>query len=347
LNWYFLCYKDIDAYKKEKERRKKIMRKLIPLLLFMGVFAIAFAAGTGGISGIVTDSVTGAPIIGAHVGVMHGGFAITNENGEYLIENLMPGSYQVSAMAQGYSPKHYPEPVAVVEGQTTPNINFALVAFVPPVTGSISGVVTDSVTGNPIAHAMVMVHAPRSHHGSHGRAPGVAFTDSSGAYLINNLLPGNYQVEANVRGYIRKIYPDSVTVVGDQNTPNIDFSLAAYVPPQPGSISGIVIDSITGAPIAGAMVSAMEAGRHHMPGGHAITNADGIYTIENLMPGEYRVIANAQGYEHKVYPDPVVVQEGLNTPDINFALTPGTQNLKINPQIKLKTSNTKPSRVER
>lgn len=419
------------------------MKKLIPLLLLIGVVALAFAQETGSIAGVVTDSVTSNPIVGTRVNAMgghhqRGGYAITNENGQYLIENLQPGSYQVSAVAQGYLVKHYPEPVAVVagqttpdinfalapmpppplpggisgivtdsatgnpiadanveacghtrghartningeylienllpgdyrvtataqgylpkhypdmvtvlEGQVTPSINFALAPFVRPPTGSISGIVTDSVTGNPIAHAMVMVHVPPSHNGPHGRAPGVAFTDNSGAYVINNLLPGNYQVEANARGYTHKIYPDSVTVVEYQTTPNINFALAPYIPPQPGSISGIVTDSTTGAPIAGAVVMAMKTGRHPLPGGRAITNADGTYTIENLMSGEYRVITNAQGYEHKVYPDPVVVQEGQNTPNINFVLVPHTQNLKVNPQIRLNPTNTRPSRAGR
>ncbi len=101
------------------------MKNLIPILLIIGVFALSFAAGTGSISGVVTDSVTGNPIVGARVSVMRGGYAITNQNGEYTIENLRPGSYQVKASAAGFSPKIYPEPVVVIEGQITPNINFA------------------------------------------------------------------------------------------------------------------------------------------------------------------------------------------------------------------------------
>jgi len=63
------------------------MKKLIPLLLLIGVVALAFAQETGSIAGVVTDSVTSNPIVGARVDAMgghhqRGGYAITNENGQ-------------------------------------------------------------------------------------------------------------------------------------------------------------------------------------------------------------------------------------------------------------------------
>lgn len=296
---------------------------------------------------MVTDSVTSNPIVGARVNAMgghhqRGGYAITNENGEYLIENLQPGSYQVSAMAHGYLAKHYPEPVAVVAGQTTPDINFALAPLPPPpLPGGISGVVTDSATGNPIVGARVNAM------GGHHQRGGYAITNQNGEYTIANLRPGSYTVKASAAGYTPKVYPEPVVVLEGQITPNINFALALFVPPQPGSISGIVTDSTTGNPIAGATVMAMQTGRHHSHGGHAVTGPDGTYTIENLMPGEYRVMAYAQGFAHKAYPDSVVVQEGQNTSNINFVLAPRSQNLQVNPQIRLNPTNTRPSRAGR
>lgn len=296
------------------------MKTLLTLLLSIGLFAFVVAQ-TGGISGVVTDSVTGNPIANAMVSAMshHGGrSAITNENGEYLIENLQPGGYRVSAMAEGYIHKMYPELVTVEAGQITENINFALAPYSQPEPGGISGVVTDSVTGNPISGAMVVAM------GHHRRGGGRATTNENGEYLIENLRPGEYRVTANARGYIPKHYPEPVTVEAGQITPNINFALAPMAPPpEPGSISGMVTDANTGKPIAGAVVMAKLASRrHHRHFARAITGPDGTYTIENLIPGEYRVAAHARGYEHQVYPELVVVEPGQNTPNINFALVP-------------------------
>ncbi len=297
------------------------MRNFIAFAFLLGFFAFAIA-GTGGISGIVTDSATGNPIIGARVCAMRGGCATTNENGEYLIENLRPGSYRVTASATGYRCQTYPEMVTVVEGQITSDINFALVPFTPSQPGGISGLVTDSVTGNPIVGARVWARGDRIH------CSGSAVTNENGEYVIGNLIPGSYRVTATAQSYAPKTYPEPVVVVEGQITPNINFALAPFVPPQPGSISGIVTDKNTGAPIANAVVMAATMRRRHHPGpgfARAITGPDGTYTIENLLPGEYRVMAHAIGYERQIYPELVTVQAGQNTPDINFALVPITQ----------------------
>uniref|UniRef100_A0A7C6EEG0 Carboxypeptidase regulatory-like domain-containing protein n=1 Tax=candidate division WOR-3 bacterium TaxID=2052148 RepID=A0A7C6EEG0_UNCW3 len=293
------------------------MKSLFALLM-AGVFAVVLAGGTGGISGVVTDSVTGNPIIGARVCAMHGGCATTNENGAYLIENLRPGDYRVTASASGYRCKTYPEMVTVVAGQVTENINFALAPFTPPQPGGISGVVTDSATGNPIVGARV--HAMGGH-----RICGSATTNENGEYLIQNLPAGSYRVTAGAQGYTPKTYPEPVSVVEGQITPNINFALTPFIPPTPGSISGTVTDKNTGEPIAGAVVMAARMRRGHHPGrgfARALTGPDGTYTIENLLPGEYRVMAHALGFKRQVYPELVVVQEGQNTPNINFELLP-------------------------
>lgn len=56
------------------------------------------------------------------------------------------------------------------------------------------------------------------------------------------------------------------------------------------SISGAVIDAITGVPVEGAAVTAD-------PGGYStMTDAEGAYTITDILPGGYMVTATAQGY---------------------------------------------------
>ncbi len=80
-------------------------------------------------------------------------------------------------------------------------------------------------------------------------------------------------------------------------------------------------------------------GNHHRNvNGRAITNPDGTYTIENLLPGDYRVMANAGGYTRQTYPELVVVTAGQNTPNINFSLTPVPQNRMMRNQVRPPTN---------
>ena len=300
------------------------MKKIFALILGIAFATTIFAQSNtaGSITGIVTDSITGNPIFHATVIAMRangpgmGNHAVTDSSGVYTLANLPAGNYTVKAVAQGYRHKFYPSPVAVVTGQTTTDINFALAQMTtppPPGSGSISGIVTDSLTGEPIINAMVTACRTSA-------CGGRAFTDSFGVYTIQNLSAGDYQVMASARNYRTKRYPTSVAVVIGQSTADINFALVGSTtpppPPNPGSISGVVTDSATGAPIVGAIVIA----HHRNFTRRAITGTDGSYTITNLRAGNYRVSARAEDYMPKMYLDPAIVIAGQNTPDINFTL---------------------------
>ncbi len=84
-----------------------------------------------------------------------------------------------------------------------------------------------------------------------------------------------------------------------------------------GGISGRVVNARTGDPVEDAVVVAQ--GRNG--GGRAVTNARGLYEIDDLEAGDYAVTAMARGYETARYPRPVTVARGI-TPDINFRLVP-------------------------
>jgi len=74
---------------------------LLGLLVLVGV---ALAANTGSIAGRVTDKQTGEPLVGANVVV--GGTELGNAtdlNGQYLIINVPPGIYTVTASYTGYN----------------------------------------------------------------------------------------------------------------------------------------------------------------------------------------------------------------------------------------------------
>ncbi len=287
---------------------------------------IDFALGTGGsISGFVRDG-GGTPIEGATVhalGESSSEYDTTAADGSYSIVNLAPGSYEVDVTAAGNAGEYYNNlyaspaapNVTVTDLTDTPNIDFALGPG-----GSISGVIEDG-SGTPIEYAMVSATTD-DHPG------GTGFTDENGTYVISNLPPGSYTVQAYATGYVWEYYDGvyeepaapNVAVADLADTPNIDFTLGTG-----GSISGTVTGS-GGTPIAGATVSAL--GTFF---GSDTTAADGTYTVTTLAPGSYWVSVDANGYVMEYYNDAysipmapnVAVTDLTDTPDIDFALGVG------------------------
>jgi hypothetical protein len=180
-------------------------------------------------------------------------------------------------------------------------------------TASIAGLVTDSVTGLPIEGAKVTAGCCGSYY---------ALTGSDGRYIIQNLPAGDYPVKAMKCGaYVMKTYPSPVHVEDGQAVTGIDFALAPASGGGSGSISGVVLDGNTNAPIAGAKVCV------GCCGGSALTGSDGAYTISGLADGSYTVKAMKVGYQCATYPTPVVVANGQPVTGIDFHLLPRSMTL--------------------
>lgn len=174
--------------------------------------------------------------------------------------------------------------------------------------GSISGVITDSAAGGPIAGAMVMAGCGHS-----------ATTGNDGSYTIPSLAAGDYAVKAMKCGqYVMKQYPGMVSVAEGQAVTGINIALAPMGGGGGnGSISGFVYNKATGAPVAGARVM---AGCGHS----ATTGSDGSYTLAGLADGSYTVRAMAGGYQCVTYPSPVVISGGQAVTGIDLYLVPQT-----------------------
>jgi len=255
---------------------------------------IDFSLNLGGlISGLVTD-LAGNPIAGAEL-FTGGTNTVSGPDGSYTIGGLVTGDYTVFARADGFVSEYYDDtldyqlasPVAVTEGSTTSGIDFSLGSG-----GSISGTVTDN-QGNPIKDASVSA----SRIGCCGS--GWDTTDFLGRYTMTILAPGDYKVSAGKSGYVGEYFTSTggttdvnqaepVAVPEGAIASNIDFSLARL-----GSIAGQVTDS-AGNPIEGALVEYWGPGSSYWRG--ASTDADGVYTIANLQPGDYRLRASKSGF---------------------------------------------------
>jgi hypothetical protein len=125
----------------------------------------------------VTDATTSAAIGGATVTLTGGaGAATTNAQGAYAIASVPPGTFTLTVTAAGYQTAT--QQVTVASGQAvTANV------LLSPSPGTVSGTVTDSVTGNALAGATVSTQPVTT----------TATTDNAGHFSLL-LAPGAYNV---------------------------------------------------------------------------------------------------------------------------------------------------------
>ncbi len=169
-------------------------------------------------------------------------------------------------------------------------------------TGQVAGTATDAVTQAGIEGLEVCARLRSERSGGH-----CARTGQNGEYTIQEVPAGSYIVEFSVpfRGgpgssqddldyapqyYDGKTAPaeaEEVTVMVEETTRGIDAAMAPG-----GKITGVVTDAVTHDQVAGVEVCAYRP-LEYEPSRCGLTNADGEYTIDPLVGGEYVVVFTA------------------------------------------------------
>jgi hypothetical protein len=289
------------------------MRKLfifLSVILFVFLTSISSFAKAGdplcyaSISGKVMDKKTGEPLAKAFViaSKLDGRklVARTDSSGVYLLDKLSAGRYELFAFAFGYFLEVYPETLEVESGDTLTGINFEL-STMP--TGSISGRVTDSLTGDPIARARVFVH------NIEGCEKSLAFSDSAGYYFIDKLQAGSYRATAFARGYKPLKYGAPIEVVADSVSSGVDFQMNKHGNQREGKIFGQVKDQRTCLPIPFADVIAYSASPDQEYEQTAITDEDGKYVLEDLPIISFKVLGTATGFVSEYYNEALLEED--------------------------------------
>jgi hypothetical protein len=199
-------------------------------------------------------------------------------------------------------------------------------------TGAISGLVTQASGGDPIEGVWIQADQLFCPYDGWG-----TYSDEDGLYAIDSLPAGDYEVYTENESVFVDVYwdnkpdensADTVTVVSDATTENIDFALEVG-----GKITGTI--TLTGATSVGAWATAknIATGSYYYgdyaynPSGSSVT-----YVINGLPTGSYKVwTSNDQGYLDEYYDDKpdessadiVPVTLGLTTSGIDFTLALG------------------------
>ena len=144
-------------------------------------------ATTGALSGKVYDAITKKPIQGASVVIAGGSNVITDANGAFWIDNISPNTYQVTVSDVGYASQPYQTNV-----NAGANTDLGVVLLLPvPLSTTVTGKITDALTGHPISFAAVSVK-------------GTAITTNTaadGSYTVTGINLLQFQLLTTAVGY--------------------------------------------------------------------------------------------------------------------------------------------------
>lgn len=261
---------------------------------------IALTPNGGTISGMVTDALSSLPINGASIYVFQTGTFIasqtTNVFGTYTISDLAPGTYTILVIASGFQGQV--KGAQVTSGMTI-TVNFALIQL----PGAISGQITDALTSIPLQDAQIEVFLDSI-------LVGFANSDINGNYTIPDLAPdNNYVVIVSRTDYENQS-------IGAEVIANTITTLDIALEPNPGTIAGKVIDANTSNPIPGATIFIFQ---NEILIKSSLTDINGNYEIDELSPGDYFVVAQANNYQDATSAASI---SPSSTTIVNFSLSP-------------------------
>jgi protocatechuate 3,4-dioxygenase beta subunit len=197
-----------------------------------------------------------------------------DDAGHYKLENLLPATYTVGATARLFRPDvHHPKgdpkrsDVRLAAGQQLTGIDIALRAGGVEITGVVS-----DLTGGPIEKARV---SARGNSYRSSAASMMTETAADGTFTLW-VAPGSLAVAASAEGY-----------ADEQEWTYAPGKIELLLTPE-STVSGTVVDAISGDPIAGARVSV--SGSEWSEGG-TFSDDKGAFRVARLTPGRYTATA--------------------------------------------------------
>lgn len=249
----------------------------------------------GEIAGRVVAAPDGAPIAGALVvaerergfsGDAPAAQAVSGADGSFALPELEGGRYRITARAEGRAPA----------AARRVDLGRRDVLLELGAGGRLRGCVRDAASGAPIAPFTVMIFARRSPLWLEP-ARSRSVIDPRGCYALDDLAPGDAVVVFSAPGHAASPEQE-VTIPAPPGEAVADAALAAG-----GRLTGVVRDDETGAPIAGARVSAegaFEGAASTFPVlEEAVTGGDGSFTLGGL-PGRASVLVVAAGHHGRI-----------------------------------------------
>ena len=228
----------------------------------------------------------------------------------------------------------------------------------------ISGVVINSVNGNPVPHCHLTPSlagpSVTGRGGSGNRqfpAPAGSFDcDAHGHFIVAVPTAGAWRLTVSARGFVSQAYDEhdffssAIVLTAEAPTKEIEFRLSPEA-----SIAGVVLDE-AGEPVRNAQLALQSVPRPapggpqpvgNPRGGGARTDDRGMYELPNLSPGEYRLSVRAQPWYAANLPGGRGNDNGAASldPSLDFAYPatwfPGVSDLALAETIVLHAGDTR------
>ncbi len=310
--------------------------------LLLAAVALAQAPSeTASVEGSVTHSLTGAPILRAHIALRGSGpnaknyGALTTAEGKFSITGIVPGTYQAAADRVGFFMPAEPGGRTTVEvvlrpGDKKEDLKFRLAPL-----GSISGRVVDA-EGEPLESAAVTAET-----GPLGYFTSIRdITDDKGRFRLLGLPPGKYRVKA----FLPMMLPTPPEVRTDgtaevrygptyyggtteyKSAPRIDVGTGAEVDGIEIRLARIPMVRISGKVVGVPpetrgvnLVFSQTYGSRSLGG----VKKDGTFEVWNVDPGKYFLSATWSGSGQRFQTAPVDLEVGVSNIDkIELRLVP-------------------------
>jgi PKD repeat protein len=191
------------------------------------------------LTGTITDVSTSLPVTDAGLHIfshLYETWTGVDGSGHYNV-TLVAGNYTIECWASNYWPVVIND-VVVVDGLET----IQDIMLMPFQSSTLSGNVTDAISGAPVTNAQVSVGSPFFYN--------MTITDITGSYSLG-LAGGDYDVRVDAPGYqtvFETVHVDNLTDVF------LDISMMPYNPPTTVLLRGNVTDSVSGMPVPFATV---------------------------------------------------------------------------------------------
>ena len=299
--------------------------KLAPFLLCVAAAAQS-SDQTGGVRGVVTDSVTRVPVKKVMVSITSvtnnrvgsAQSVMTDAGGTFTVANLQPGKYRLTFQQQNYPSARFggvSKNVEVKAGETAGPLEVSLVPG-----GAVSGRVVDE-DGDPVPGCYVQVH-PSKHPQQGVNLLGNSPTTEDGDYRAFGIAPGKYILSLRCqhpvfqprplssepdpppsRAYPPQFYPlandaksaDIVELTAGTEKSGIDFQLRPMAVTQVhGTFSATGIEWNRG---EGLQILLTSTGQRRLTDAPSIDMAKGTFEFREVFPGSYTLVAFTNGSE--------------------------------------------------
>ncbi|MBK7861025.1 MAG: carboxypeptidase regulatory-like domain-containing protein [Archangiaceae bacterium] len=277
------------------------------------VITLQAAPADAGVRGVIAGRVVaqGRPVAGAlvHVGSSlraypqvfgspDGYRELTDVDGRFEIDELMPGSYDVSAHLLGLAPVHRYD-------IHSPTRDLTLELGAGP---RLSGRVTEE--GKAPVPAFEVALWWRKAPLERVQIVEAGFVDPDGRYLIEGVAPGAYELSVSARGYS----PSMVRVTLGPGDGTADVTLQRGV-----RTRGTVRSADARLPISGARVADEQGGPT------TLTDGAGVFALEGLPAGGYSLQVSASGFNTRV----LTVTDSSAELDVELTRAPSDGGVKV------------------